>query len=240
MNTRDLSPSLIQALFLTHTEGAAPPPPFTVTISREVGALGGSVAAEVGRRLHWPVYDREILDKIAEEMRRPSFHLEAVDERPGHWLEECLSALVNQYHVSSDTYFKYLLAAVRGLGAVGRCVLVGRGANFILPEASTLRVRLVASPEDRLEVMARRLGVTPQQAAPRAEATERQRLGFVRRYFQRDATDPHHYDLVLNLSRLSVGEAADVVIEALRRLEKHGPRAEGHERPLAAALAPPA
>jgi cytidylate kinase len=238
MNYRELSPSLIRALHRARAGATAPPPPFTVTVSREVGALGSSVAAAVGRRLGWPVYDREILDAIAEEMRRPAFSVEAVDERPGGWLEECLSGLLNEYHVSSDTYFKYLLGTVRGLGAVGRCVLVGRGANFILPAATTLRVRLVAFPEDRLRVLASRLGVTAQQAVTRAEAIERQRLGFVRRYFQRDAADPHHYDLVLNTSRLTADEAADVIVEALWRLEKRASRAEGRGEPLAEALAP--
>jgi hypothetical protein len=82
--------------------GAARRPPWCITISREAGAQGNSVATAIGKRLNWPVYDREILDKIGEEMRQPPRHLEAVDERPVNWLEECLSGLLSQYHVSAD------------------------------------------------------------------------------------------------------------------------------------------
>jgi cytidylate kinase len=246
MNYRDLSLSLAEALVRSHLEGAArpeqpsPPAPFTITISREAGALGNSVAAEVGRRLGWPVYDREILDKIAEELRRPPSRLEAVDERPASWLEECLSALGDQHHVSPDTYFKYLNGVVRGLGVVGHCLIVGRGANFILPAQTTLRVRLVALPEDRARVVAQRLGLPAGEAAAWVVSTERQRRAFIKRYFRQDPTVPHHYDLVLNTSRLAVDEAADVIIQALRQFEGRsapsGHPEPGLEKPMSAAL----
>jgi cytidylate kinase len=234
MNYRDISLSLADALVRSQA-GPRPAtnaaqhdqarPPYTITISREAGALGSSVAAEVGRRLDWPVYDRNILDKIAEELRLPPSYLEDVDERPATWLGECLSCLFEKYHVGSDVYLKHLFAAVRGLGAAGQCVIVGRGANFILPAETTLRVRLVARPEDRVEVVARRLGFSARQADLWVKTTELERFAFVKRAFQLDPTDPHHYDLVLNLSRLSVPEAADVIIETLRRLERRSPAA---------------
>jgi cytidylate kinase len=194
--------------------------PFTITISREAGALGNSVAAEVGRRLDWPVYDRNILDKIAESLRRPASYLEGVDERPTSWLGECLACLVDNYHISSDEYLKHLFSVVLGLGAEGRCLIVGRGANFILPAETTLRVRLVARPEDRARVVAKRLGLPTPDAALRVGKTDRERYSFVRAHFQQDAASPLHYDLVLNTSRLTAGEAADVIIETLRRLER--------------------
>jgi hypothetical protein len=233
LSYHDLSLSLVQALLRSHGEAAGerklspgaagqapPPPPWCITISREAGALGNSVATAIGKKLSWPVYDREILDKIGEEMQRPPQHLESVDERPSYWLEECLSGMLSQCVVSADTYLKYLVGTVRGLGAVGRCVIVGRGANYILPAATTLRVRLVASPEDRVRVIARRRKLSQREATTWVETTERQRAAFVKRYFGQDSTDPHHYDLVLNMSRLSVEEAAEVIIQMLRRFQE--------------------
>ncbi len=229
MNPHDLSLSVVQALVQSHaaadqsSKGLAPPRrPFTIAVSREVGALGSTVAREVGRRLGWPVYDREILEKIAEEMQRPAFHLEFVDERASSWLEESFSSLLSQYHVRPGTYLKYLIGTVRGLGAVGRCVIVGRGANFILPAETTLRVRLVASPKDRAEILARRLGLSAAEAVPWMEKTERQRGEFVKHTFQRDATDPHNYDVVLNMSRLTADDAADTIVRMLERFERGG------------------
>jgi Cytidylate kinase-like family len=235
LNYHDLSLSLVEGLLRSH--GAKPGPrepphvPFCITISREAGARGTSVATAIGQRLHWPVYDKEILDKIGEEMRRPPRQLEAVDERPGNWLEECLSGLLSKYPVSADAYFKYLLGTVRGLGAVGHCVIVGRGANYILPGASTLRVRLVASREDRVRVMTDQLGLSEHDAATWVERTERQRVEFVKHYFGKDVADPHAYDLVLNMSRVSTEDGAEIIIQLLRQFEGRSVLASVKQQP---------
>ena len=237
MNDRDLS--RIEALIRSHAypvgqhpshagvEQTPPRPPFTIAISREVGAMGNGVATEIGRRLDWPVYDRNLLDKIAERLHRPPSHIRDLDERQGSWLGDCFSSLIDHDHfVSSGAYFEHLLATLRGLGSEGRCVIVGRGANFILPSETTLRVSMVSPTEDRARVAARRLGLSAQEAADYVETAERQRLAFLEAHFEKDPTDPHHYDLVLNMSRLSVDDAADLIIETLRRLEKRGESAK--------------
>src|ERR1019366_8036412 len=102
--------------------------PFTNAISREVGALGSSVATEVGRRLDWPVYDRNLLDKIAERLHRPPSHFQDLDEKQGSWLGERFSSLIDHDHfVSSGLSFGHRRAAGRGLGWGGGCVVGGRG-----------------------------------------------------------------------------------------------------------------
>jgi len=242
MASHDISVSVVGALLRSKGEthvapsaasGEAGParPPFSIAISREAGALGHTVAGGVGHRLGWPVYDREILDKIGEDMRRPPGHLQPLDERPGSWLEEFLAGLASRHSVSPDRYLKYLVGAVRGLGQIGRCVIVGRGANFILPAETTLRVRLVASAEDRVRVITQRLNLGPREAAAWAERAERERGEFVRRAFRQDVADTHHYDLVLNMSRLSVDEAVDVIVRVLRGFEGRS----GSAAPTAAA-----
>jgi hypothetical protein len=197
--------------------------------------MGNSVATEVGRRLDWPVYDRNILDKVAERLHRPASHLQGVDERPATWLGECMASLFDKYHVGSDTYLKHLFAAVRALGAAGRGGIVGRGANFLLPAETTLRVRLVALPEDRARVVACRLGLSPREAENWVKTTERDRVAFVQGTFQEDPTNPYHYDLILNLSRLVVEEAAKIIIETLRRLEQRSALAEKTEETVRSA-----
>src|SRR5689334_4449644 len=101
-------------------------------------------------------------------------------------------------------------------------MIVGRGANSILPAATTLRIRLVAVLEDRVQVIARWLGLADREAATWVEKTKRQRLGFVQRYFGKDLTDPLHYDLVLNMTRLSAEDRAEMMIQMLRPIEGRG------------------
>lgn len=192
---------------------------FTIAVSREVGARGTSVAREVGRRLGWQVYDNELLERIAQEMKLRVNLLESVDERRVSWLQECVESFFSMPTVTETTYVRHLVETLLSLAVHGECVIVGRGAALVLPPASTLRVRLVATPEDRVAVMAQELGLSPQEAARRVESSDRQRTAFIRDHFQHDPADPLNYDLVLNSSRLSVPDCADVIVETLRRLE---------------------
>ena len=54
---------------------------WTVALAREAGTQGTAVGHEVGRRLGWPVYDHELLERIAQEMGLRTNLLESVDER---------------------------------------------------------------------------------------------------------------------------------------------------------------
>src|SRR5262245_42741450 len=100
MTPREVSLSLTQALLHAQAEAhagatpATPRPALSIAISREAGARGRKVARALGQKLGWHVYDSELLDKVAEEMRQPPAHLAAVDERRTHWLEEVLTNLL--------------------------------------------------------------------------------------------------------------------------------------------------
>ncbi len=96
---------------------------------------------------------------------------------------------------------------------------MGRGIAHILPVETTLRVRLVAPVAWRVAAMSRKLGVSDKEAAVKVAAIDRQRVQFVREYFDKDTTDPSLYDLVLNTERFSVELCAELIIEALHRLQ---------------------
>jgi hypothetical protein len=191
----------------------------TIAVSREAGASGKSVAVEIGRQLGWPVYDREIMEKIGEQVRHPASHIEGVDERSVSWLEDCMANLLTEYRISATSYLKKLIGVVRGLGLIGHCVIVGRGANHILPAATTLRLRIVSAMPDRIKATATRYGLAEKEAIRRLTHIDRDRTEFVRANFNADPAAPEQYDVILNSSRLSVTECARVAINVLHILE---------------------
>jgi cytidylate kinase len=201
-------------------------PPFTIAVSRECGAGGTSVATAVGERLGWPVYDNELVERIAREMHLRASLLDSVDERRKSWLVECAEAFSSKRVVSENAFVRHLVETVLSLGTHGECVIVGRGAAHLLPPATTLRVRLVADQEERVLALSRRLGLTHAEAARRVAATDRERTHFIRDHFQKDPTDPQNYDLVLNTSRLTYAACAGLVIEALHHLQQRAAEKE--------------
>jgi cytidylate kinase len=224
-----LAEALAQAgNYRQHAEEHAAPaePRFTIALSRETGSGATSVASEVGARLNWPVYDQELLRRIAEEMHLRVQLLASVDERRRSWLQECIEAFPLTAGVSEAGFVRHLVETVTSLGSHGACVIVGRGAAYILPAAQTLRVRLVAAAEDRISYLSRLLNRPRAEVARHVETSDRERALFVREHFRKDAADPRNYDLVLNTSRFGVGACADLILESLRRLEAHAGRRE--------------
>jgi cytidylate kinase len=192
---------------------------FTIAISREAGSGGKFVAREVGRRLNWPVYDHELLDHLAQELHVDVDQLEGVDERRPNWLVDCVQAFSAASTVAETEYFHRLLKLLLTLGARGRCVILGRGAMIALPAETSLRVRVVASLRDRVAFIGRERGLNPTESARYVDSTDHERRRFIRDHFGKDASDPLLYDLILNASRFSTQECADLTIEGLQRLQ---------------------
>lgn len=189
--------------------------PFTIALSREAGTPAVEVARAIGERLGWPVYDREVAAQIAQELHLPVAVVEHMDERRQSWLLECVESFSSRCLLSESRYFRHLLSLIRSLGQQGRCVIVGHGAEFILPPHTTLRVRLIGDREDRIDRFARRLHLNHGTAAHKLHELSHERRRFLREHFHVDPTQPRHYDLVLNTSHWSPSDCADFILRAL-------------------------
>jgi cytidylate kinase len=192
---------------------------FTISFSREAGSGGITVAREVGRRLNWPVYDQELLEHLARDLKVDITFVEDYDERRGSWLVDCIKSFSSAASVSEISYFHRLVRMLQALGARGECLIVGRGSAFVLPAETTLRVRIVASREDRVSFIARERHLDRAEAARFVDTRDRDRHKFIKDHFHKDASDPLSYDVIVNRSRFSVEETAELVIEALQRLQ---------------------
>jgi cytidylate kinase len=186
-----------------------------LSISREAGAGGGEIAQLVGRRLGWEVLDRNLIDRIAERFNCSRGMLELVDETESSWVYNVLGTWMDRKIVTHDKYVaclgRVVLAAVRH----GNVVLVGRGAQFMLPREKGLAVRLIASRKYRIEQMIGREGLSQADAGRRIDQLDRGRREFAQRYFHQDIDDPHLYGLVLNVEQLGPAVVVQQIVAAL-------------------------
>jgi cytidylate kinase len=205
---------------LTDALPAVSLPPFTIAISRQAGTNGSGVAQTVGERLGWPVYDRGLIEEIADQMGLHTELVESVDERKSSWLEECLRSFSSGPDVTQSAYVHHLVQILFSLAAHGQCVIVGRGAAQVLPEATTLRVRLVAPFDDRVVATRERFGLSVEEAQRKVRQTDDHRARFVRDHFLKDPDDPALYDLILNACRLNAADCAEMIVATLEKLKK--------------------
>ena len=222
-SARALAESIVHANSYRHSHAEArltpESPALTIALSRQVGGGGTSIATEVGNRIGWPVYDHALLERIAQEMHLRTQLLESVDERQTHWLTECVEAFSQAPAISTNAYVRHLIQTILSLAAHGSCIIVGRGSPYILPPATTLRVRIIADREHRILGLSRERGISRAEADAQLDQIDRERIAFIKDHFLKDPRDPQNFDLVLNSSCFSYAECADLILEALHRLE---------------------
>lgn len=189
----------------------------TVTLSREPGSGGRVVAEALAAELGFDIFHQEMIQQLSENTRVQHRLLETLDERGMNVLEEWISSLVNERHLWPDQYLKHLMKLVGVIARHGSAVIVGRGANFILPPECCLKLRVIAPRRTRIENVARLHEVTRQEAERRVIRTESERRAFVRKYFNADIDDPLNYDMVINAGRLDVKAAVCAVRGVLGR-----------------------
>jgi cytidylate kinase len=186
-----------------------------ITISREPGSGGRIVAQKLAAKLNVEVFHQEVLHEMARRAEVSEQLLATMDERGLSVLEDWISSLVYERHMWPDEYLKHLMNVIGTIGKHGRAVVVGRGANFILPPEQRFRVRITAPRKYRIGKVAKEFNLSEEDARRRVIKTESDRKAFIRKYFNTDIADPDNYDLTINTKNLSVDHAASVIAAAL-------------------------
>jgi cytidylate kinase len=195
---------------------AQPPAPvsLTVSVSREAGSRGGSIARRAGRKLGWQVYNQELVEYVAQEGALRQDLVENLPPGAARWAENRLEVLLREQNLSQDPSIVQLARMVLSLGAQGDVILIGRGAGCILPPESTLNVRIVAPLADRIAYMSQWLRLTMDESADQVRLRDARRAEFISTHFHRQPSDVYQYDLLLNSSRLGEELCAELIVQA--------------------------
>jgi cytidylate kinase len=182
-----------------------------ITISREPGSGGNILAERLGDELGYDVYHQKILHRLAESTHLSTSFLEHLDEKGLSPFQNYIYSTADRHHFGPDQYLRHLLKIIKSIGNNGRAVIVGRGANFILPPAERFSVRVVAPKQLRIERLSRDFGISMQEAKKRVCRTESDRKAFNQKYFNADVTAPENYDMIINTGRLSIEDAVHCI-----------------------------
>ena len=199
-----------------------------VCISRQAGSGGSAVGRLLGERLGWSVLDRQLVSDLAGHLKVEPRLLALMDESRSDWWRDTLLNLMDSRLVLQDSYVELLSKVILLAAAEGKVIIVGRGAHRILREGRGLRVRIIASHDDRVERIAGRERLSTAEATALIAELDRARGDFIHRHFHCDVAEPEDYDLVLNTSNLGVTAVTDLIVEAIRLLPESSEVAAAH------------
>lgn len=196
-------------------------------ISRECGSGSTQLAEKVGQELGWNVFDSKIVDEIAQAAHVHQRLVQSVDESVhSHWEQTWRDLLLDE--LSDKRYLHVLGEVVTALGHQGNVVIVGRGAQYLLPPQCALRVRLVAPIEDRIKRISETESLSIGEARLKIRQIDSKRASFLWKTFKKDVGAPQNHDLVINTGQISVDGAAKIVLLALQEKLKVHAKAGPH------------
>jgi hypothetical protein len=196
--------------------------PLSITISREVGAGGRTIAEMLGQRLTdaektpgaspWIVFDSSLAKQVLEDHKLPPnlerFMTEDARLLPVEAIVEELLGL----HPSGWTLVQHTTQTILRLAGLGHSILVGRGANVITARLpNVLHVRLVAPLAKRVRHAVNYYHLSEVEAAKLVREQDNARRRYVRRYFNSEIDDPSLYDVTLNTGRLGFAHTAEII-----------------------------
>ena len=181
-----------------------------VAISRLPGCAGRAVALELARRMGYSLFDKEILEEVAKRSHMSVSRVCFLDEKSRSSIGELVESLIRPGCRGED-YFRHLSRTLLSIAQHGRAVILGRGASFILPPKTCLRVLLVAPLKKRTQDLADRLGISLTDSGGIIRRVETDRRAFILDHFHRDMTDPTNYDIVFNTEGVGVSGVADEI-----------------------------
>jgi cytidylate kinase len=190
-----------------------------ITMTRAVGSLGDEVAAELAARLHWHVFDREIVDEVAQNSHVRHDLVRELDERSQSLIHDMVARLLlmaSGISFGNEDYHKGLLKALALLAARGNAIIVGRGSAYALQGEPGLHLRVVGSPEVRIGRLAQHWNIPPDAARRRMDRIDADRRSFIQHHFRQNIDDLRFYDAVFNTDRQSVGQIADAVMRMIK------------------------
>ena len=118
--------------------------------------------------------------------------------------------------LDDKTFIDATTKVVKDIHAKGNAVIIGRGANQILADATdTLHVGLIAPMSVRVETLMAREHFEREEAEIHVEELERAREDFVQKFWKVHPNEAKHYHMMLNMGRMSPKIAAEVIAHAV-------------------------
>jgi cytidylate kinase len=210
-----------------------------ITIEREYGCGAASIAAQLAEHLGWKLWDHLLTEEIARLANVERSAVMRCDERMDSRLHRLAktfwrgsyerSAGLGSQIFDTDRMMAMMQEIMNKIGREGNAVIVGRGAPFFLREnPDAFHVFLYAPRSEKT----RRLiaeGHSQPDAAEMVDSVDRERIAYVKHYFNADWPTRSLYHLMLNTA---VGNEPVVktILDTMRLVEG-SPKATEYERP---------
>jgi cytidylate kinase len=201
-----------------------------ITVEREYGCGGGAIAAELAKRLGWRLWDHDLTQEIAKLANVDCRTVEKHDERCDTAFYRLAKAFWRGSHQRSlplddaqafdaDCMVTMMERVADRIADEGEAVIVGRGAPYFLRQRPDAFHVFLYAPQSEKVRRLMETGKSRAEAEEGVETVDRERMTFIKRYFNADWPTRCLYHVMLNTA---VGDEKTLAIiqDTMRVLER--------------------
>ena len=203
---------------------------FVITINRELGSGGRTVGRLVAEKLGVPFYDKAVIKALQEKYHLSPEEIENMKGRKHSWwadVERILkidNGMRLDYYLpkmgdapdllTTDEMFKTETLILQDLAVEQSCVVAGRsGFHVFRLHPNHLSVLIQASMEHRVERVARKQNITPDEARNIIAQVDKMRENYVKKYTGTSRYDTRNYQLVISADEKTEEEMANLILQ---------------------------
>ena len=191
-----------------------------ITISREFGSGGRLIGKRLAEKLDVPFYDKQLLDRIAEES---GFSKEMIKGAEMKAKNSFLYSLASAMGTSesgpeslslNERFFLVQFDTIRRIADEGSCVIVGRCSDYVLrglPEAS--HIFIYAEEKDKIKRAVQEYGIPEDEAQKLMRDTDKARANYYAYHTGRKWGEHVNYSLSIDSGYIEIEDIVDLIVQ---------------------------
>lgn len=194
-----------------------------ITISRECGCGGSSIAEKLTNRINgyigdpakqWKWVNKEILNRASEDLKvNPQLVQEHLYTSNINFFDDFVASFTEKYYVHDTKIKKAIEEIVRDIAVSGKVVIVGRGSEALTIDIPlSLKVKLYAPISWRAVTISERDKISLEEAYKTVVKIDDQRTKFRNIFLERNRNVMAN-DIEFNCAKFSQDEIVEVVMK---------------------------
>lgn len=193
-----------------------------ITVTSEAGSGGRIIAKILGIKLKIPVYDKELVDLIAQEGGFTKRFVQAHNEILYRSSAEAFiqnNFSVENFHSKSYTrLYEAQERVISKLAERQNCIIVGHCSNFILKNnKNVMNILITADMKNRITYISEKYGLNRHDSQKKIRRQDHNTWEFYLHFTNQDWKDSGNYHLCLNSSLFGYEETADIIEDIVKK-----------------------
>lgn len=219
-----------------------------ITLSRELGSGGITIAQNLTKRLSWKLIDKEVIVYAAKLAKCTEAEIEKFDQEQFDQMKVLFSDLgypipgsgmmypfiaagymepywfpasvSNPVSIDETKYIELTKTVILNFAREGNVIIVGRGGCILLKdEPNILHIRVTAPLEIRIQRVMETANVDEPTAKEILLKRDKSSMDYLRHFYQANWSDPLLYHLVINTGKLSLNDAEELIMQQLKKIK---------------------